>query len=322
MRYQQLIPALPAVSEIGFGAAPLGDEFGKADAAAGRRAVDCAIDLGINFFDVSPYYGRTLAETRLGAALKGKRGRVVLATKCGRYDVTRFDFSRHRIRLSLDESLARLQTDYVDLLQAHDIEFGDERQIVEETIPAMRELQREGKARFIGISGLPLRLLRRVAESAGVDTILSYCRYNLLVRDLDRLLTPFALERGIGLINASPLHMGILTPGGPPQWHMAPEPVLAAGRRIAELCSRHGCDVSAIAVRFSLGHPSVATTLVGMASEEQVRANVSAALLSPPDGLMERIEEAAAPVFDAIWPWGKPEYDDYATYRFPVTRRN
>ena len=187
MQYRPLTPDLPAVSEVGFGAAPMGDEYGKTDAAGDARTVDCAIDLGINFFDVSPYYGRTLAESRLGAALKGKRHKVVLATKCGRYDVTRFDFSRQRIRASIDESLARLQTEWIDVLHAHDIEFGDERQIVEETIPAMRELQREGKARCIGVSGLPLRLLRRVAEKAGVDTLLTYCRYNLMVRDLDRL---------------------------------------------------------------------------------------------------------------------------------------
>jgi L-galactose dehydrogenase len=122
----------PPVSAIGFGAAPLGGEFGERPrVGTAIRAVDCAIDLGMNVFDVSPYYGRTLAETRLGIALKGKRHRVVLATKCGRYVLPEFDFSRSRIRASIDESLARLRTDNVDLPQAHDVEFGDERQIVE-----------------------------------------------------------------------------------------------------------------------------------------------------------------------------------------------
>jgi aryl-alcohol dehydrogenase-like predicted oxidoreductase len=203
VRYRPLGANGPQVSAIGFGAAPLGGEFGEP-----TRAVDCAIGLGIHFFDVSPYYGRTLAETSLGIALEGKRHRVILATKCGRYHLREFDFSRNRIRASIDESLARLRTDYVDLLQAHDIEFGDERQIVEETIPAMRELQREGKTRLIGISGLPLRLPGRVAEAAPVDTVLSYCRYNPRVVDLDRLLTPFLRERESGLINASAFHMG------------------------------------------------------------------------------------------------------------------
>src|SRR5271169_3371600 len=93
------------VSRLGFGASPLGDEFGETDPSEGERAVHCAIDLGINYFDVAPFYGRTLAETRLGTAIKGRRHQVLLATKCGRYDVDRFDFSAPRIRASIEESL-------------------------------------------------------------------------------------------------------------------------------------------------------------------------------------------------------------------------
>ena len=88
------------ISKLGFGGSPLGNEFGETDPAEGERAVHCAIDLGINYFDVAPYYGRTLAETRLGDALAGRRNRVVLATKCGRYDLAGFDFSA-AIRLAM-----------------------------------------------------------------------------------------------------------------------------------------------------------------------------------------------------------------------------
>ena len=112
------------VSVIGFGASPLGDVYGEIVPAESQRAVRSAIEAGINFFDVSPYYGRTLAESRLGEALHGVRQQIFLATKCGRYDVTVFDFSRKRITAGLEESLSRLRTDYVDLLQVHDIEFG------------------------------------------------------------------------------------------------------------------------------------------------------------------------------------------------------
>src|SRR6516165_3228306 len=111
------------VSKLGFGASPLGDVFGPADEAETTRAVHCAIDLGINYSDVAPYYGRTLAETRLGIALKGRRDRAIVSSKCGRYDVAQFDFSASRIRRSIDESLRRLQTDYLDIFLAHDIEF-------------------------------------------------------------------------------------------------------------------------------------------------------------------------------------------------------
>ena len=224
MKYRTLGRTGASVSVLGFGASPLGDVFGKTDAAERNRSVHHAIGQGINFFDVSPYYGKTLAEERLGEALDGKRQQVFLATKCGRYDDRSFDFSRQRIRQSIDESLARLRTEYVDLLQAHDVEFSDARQIAEETIPALREIQQEGKTRFIGITGYSLRVMTEIAEQAPVDTILSYCRYNLLSSDMDSMLTPFARAQGIGLINASPLHMGILTTNGAPAWHPAPRP--------------------------------------------------------------------------------------------------
>ena len=105
-----------------------------------------------------------------------------------------FDFSARRVREGVEESLRRLKTDYVDLLQVHDVEFGDVNQIISETLPEIRRLQQEGKARFIGITGYPLKVLRRIAEAVEVDTILSYCRYNLVTTDMDGVLTPFARE--------------------------------------------------------------------------------------------------------------------------------
>jgi L-galactose dehydrogenase len=192
MEYRTLGDTGLRLSILGFGAAPLGNEYGDVQAAQGERAIQTAIDHGINFFDTSPYYGRTLSEERLGKALLGKRDKVVLCTKCGRYGKKSFDFSASRVMTSIDESLRRLRTDHVDMLIAHDIEFGDSEQVISETIPAMRKLQAAGKTRFIGISGLPLELLAEVAKRARVDFILSYCHYNLMIRDLDRVLAPVA----------------------------------------------------------------------------------------------------------------------------------
>ena len=215
MDYRKLGKTDLNLSLIGFGGAALGGVFGNFDPGEGMRAVHLAVDSGINFFDTSPYYGITLAETRLGAALVGRRERVILATKCGRYGMDEFDFSAKRVTASMDESLRRLHTDYVDLLQVHDLEFGDARQVIDETLPALRRLQQQGKARYIGITGYPPKLLRRIAEGAPVDSILTYCHYNLMNTDMDEVLTAFARERGIGLINAAALHMGILTENGP-----------------------------------------------------------------------------------------------------------
>ena len=303
------------VSEIGFGASPLGNEFRETDPAEGVRAVHAAIEQGINFFDVSPYYGRTLAEKRLGIALEGKRQSVILATKCGRYDTERFDFSPARLRASIDESLGRLRTDYVDIWQAHDVEFVDAKQIVEEAIPTMREIQRQGKARFIGITGLQLKVLKGIAERAPVDTFLSYCRYNLLFNDMDCLLTGFARERNIGLVNASPLHMGVLTERGAPAWHPAPREVLDAGASIVAACEKHGLKVGDVALRYCLDHPYASATLVGMSTVKHVERNIASLECTPPVELMEEIRAIAAPVMNRWWPSGLPENWDYTDER-------
>ena len=249
MEYRQLGGTELRISILGFGASPLGNAFHETDPVEGTAAVHLAVDRGINFFDVSPYYGLTLAETRLGEALEGRREKVVLATKCGRYGANEFDFSANRITASVEESLGRLRTDYLDLLQAHDVEFGDVRQVVEETVPAMRRLQEQGKARYIGITGYSLKNLMEIAGQVKVDSILSYCRYNLLITDMEAKLIPFAKKNGIGVINASPLHMGIITERGAPNWHPAPQTVQEAGRRIVAVCKARGLDASEVALR-------------------------------------------------------------------------
>lgn len=296
-----------SVSQIGFGASPLGDVFGRTDPAEGVRAVHRAVDEGINFFDVSPYYGNTLAEERLGKALLGIRNKVVLATKCGRYGSEPFDFSSVRIKRSIDESLARLRTDYVDLFQAHDIEFGDLDQIVNETIPALREVQRSGKARYVGITGYPLRVLISVAEREQVDTILSYCHYNLLVTDLDAHLAPFSKANGIGLINASPLHMGLLSGSRIPDWHPAPANVRRAAADVVELCRDRGFDPVVIALSFCIGHPYVASTLVGMSTSEQVDSNLKALDFEISPSFLAEIEQVVAPAKNVVWRSGRDE---------------
>ena len=307
MEYRKLGQTDLNLSLIGFGASALGGVFGNFDPGEGMRAVHLAVDSGINFFDSSPYYGITLSETRLGEALVGRRQRVVLATKCGRYGFDEFDFSAKRVLASMDESLRRLQTDYIDLFQVHDVEFGDVQQIINETLPALRQLQQQGKARYIGITGYPPKLLRRIAESTPVDSILSYCHYNLLNRQMDEVLTPFTRERGIGLINASGLCMGLLTEHGPPDWHPAPREVRDAGRKAAEFCRAHGRDISEVALRFCLDYPYVASTLIGIASTREVETSLNLLRSATDSEFVGRIEAVLAPVFNYDWPSGRPE---------------
>jgi L-galactose dehydrogenase len=307
MEYRKLGQTDLDLSLVGFGGATLGGVFGNIDRADGIRAVHLAVDSGINFFDSSPYYGITVSETRLGEALAGRRERVVLATKCGRYGSDKFDFSAKRVTASIDESLRRLQTDYIDLFQVHDVEFGDVEQIIHETLPALRQLQKQGKARYIGITGYPPRLLRRMAEATPVDSILTYCHYNLINTDMDGVLSGFAREREIGLINASGLCMGLLTEHGPPDWHPAPPLVREAGKKAAEFCRAQGGDISKLALRFCLDHPFVSSTLIGMSSTHEVETSLKLLESSTDKELLAQVEAILAPVFNYVWPSGRPE---------------
>lgn len=307
MEYRPLGRTGAQVSALGFGAATLGNEYGAVSEADCIDAVQCAVDRGITFFDVAPYYGRNLAEERLGRALAGRRDRVFLATKCCRYDVADFDFSAARVRSSIDESLRRLRTDRVDLYQIHDIEFGDRRQIIEETLPAVREVVASGKARCFGITGLPVHHLRRVAEEADVDTILSYAHLNLMMDDLAEVLVPFAVERGIGLINASVLHMGVLCDKGPPPWHRGPRAALAVGRQVVDLCRAAGRNVTEVALRYCFDRPGIATTVCGMSTRAEVEQNLRALEQQADAALLARIAELVAPVKNQSWVEGRVE---------------
>ncbi|RME83825.1 MAG: hypothetical protein D6775_07125 [Caldilineae bacterium] len=312
MIYRKLGRTGLTVSIVGFGASPLGAEFGKIDPAEGKRAVDYAIDHGINYFDVAPYYGRTLAEERLGAFLQGKRDRVILATKVGRYQYggVDFDYSRQRVLRSVDESLQRLRTDWIDVIQVHDIEFGDRRQIIEETLPALLDLKKTGKVRFVGITGYPLHQFVDIIQHVPIDTVLTYCRYNLFDTSMDDILTPVAKAAGVGLINASPLHMRVLTEKGAPDWHPAPKRVLETGRRVAAFCRERGVDIADLAMQFALAHEDVATTLVGMSKVRHVQMNIRAIGVKPDPELLAQVREIIAPVANVVWMEGRPENND------------
>lgn len=307
MQYRILGKTGLEVSTLGFGASPLGNVFDPVDEKEGISTVHYALDHGVNFFDVSPFYGLTLAETRLGKALEGKRKDIILATKCGRYDLQKFDFSRKRILKSIDESLIRLKTDYVDLFQLHDIEFVEKAIILEEAVPTMQEIIKSGKARFWGITGLPVRYLAQIARETNPDTVLSWAHYNLLEDEINEELVPLSEKLGFGLMNAAPLMQRILSDASLPPWHRSPEEVKAMQPRLLELCKNYGVRLSDVALRFAMNHPKISTTIVGMCELEVVQQNVSAVDFQIPQELLEKIETLLAPVKNRMWFEGRPE---------------
>lgn len=309
MQYRPLGATGLSVSALGYGASPLGGVFGPVDEAEGTRCVRATLDQGVNYLDVSPYYGETRAETALGRALRGVgRDRYVLSTKVGRYGANVFDFSAARVSGSVDESLTRLGVDFVDILFCHDIEFGRLDQIASETLPALRKIVAAGKARFVGVSALPLAVFPRVIEQTGIDVVLSYCHHTLSDTSLDILL-PYLAEKGVGAINASPLAMGLFGSGALPTWHPAPPALRQAAARAAQHCELGGARLSDLAVSFSLSRPDIASTLVGSASEAEMRRNIAAALRAPDPALLADVREILRPALNLSWPSGLPEND-------------
>jgi L-galactose dehydrogenase len=295
------------VSEMGFGCAPLGDEYGVIDEAGSERLVHAAIAEGFTLFDTAPYYGRTLSEERLGRALEGRRDGVVLATKCARRGREEFDFTAAGVRRDLRSSLKRLRTDHIDIYQIHDVEFGDETLILEETLPALMRMKEEGEILSLGITGLSLPMLARIAKAFPVDTILSYCHGDLLARDFTPILGELSESDGVGLINASVTHMGVLTPQGQRDWHPAPKEVFEAGDRVREICASAGMNPAEVALRFALDYPGPDSTLIGVSDEAQLQSCLSVSEMEMPEGLLKELDLAIAPALNMRWHEGLPE---------------
>ena len=301
------------VSILGYGGSALGGVFGEINEKDGIRAVHSALDAGINLIDCAPYYGQTKAETVLGRALASvPRESYYLSTKVGRYGNRDFDFSASRVTRSVDESLKRLQVETVDIIQCHDVEFGDLNQIIHETIPALRRVVESGKTRFVGITGLPLKVFTEVAAQVPLDAIISYCRYGLNNTSLERLL-PFLHENGIGVISASPLGMGLLTENGPAQWHPAPPAIKDACAVAARWCRENGVSIEKLAIQFAVSNPQISSTLVGTASPTQIADNAKWAQESLDEEILARVQTLLKPIRDQTWSNGRPENSDADT---------
>lgn len=283
MQYNALGKTGMQVSRLSFGAASLGGVYGPFDEGEAVEAVHVALDCGINYFDVAPAYGGTLAETNLGKALRGiPRQCYYLSTKVGKYtkpgsygDDT-LDYSRARIRASLDESAQRLGVDYFDLIHIHDIEYQGCKHTewaLTEGYEAVQELKREGRIGGVSFGIYPMDLWKRIFSSMDVDAGLVHNHYCLNDTQLLDLL-PTARVKGIGIINASPFASGLLSDRGAPAWHPASPEDQRIFRMAAAFCREQGISISQLALQLSSQHPEIPTTLFSSASPELVRRNV------------------------------------------------
>jgi L-galactose dehydrogenase len=298
------------LSWLSFGASSLGQEFRPVDLGEALKSVRVALDLGMNFIDTSPYYGRGMSECLLGVALRGvARDSYLLGTKLGRYAPAHFDFSARRVVESIDVSLERMGVDHLDIVLCHDIEFVDMQQIIDETLPALERVRQAGKVRFIGVSGYPMKMFRFVLDRAPLDVILSYNHFTLQNTMLADLV-PYLKDKQVGIMNAAPFSARLLTNGELPRWHKATPEVRAVARQAAEHCKARGVDIAQLALQYSLTHPDMATCVVGSANPVNVTNWVRWADEPIDEGLLKEVLEILQPIHNWFYIEGRPENND------------
>lgn len=310
MRYNVLGSTGLRVSHMAFGGGALGGRFlyGEYDEAEAIATVHEALKQGINYIDTAPWYGQGRSEELLGKALKDiPRNAYYIATKVGRYETDprkMFDFSRDKTLESVDHSLKLLGLDYVDIIQVHDIEFAPSLDIVvNETLPALQSVVEAGKARFIGVTGYPVSVLKEAIERSNtkVDTVLSYTR-DTLIDDTFKKFLPFFQSKGLGIINAAGVAMGLLTNAGPSEWHPAPDSLKKVCAAAGQYCKERGVELGRLAQHYTMAQPGIATNLVGMNSQEVLRSNLDNLNNGLSDLEMQVLQEINTQFFDKIKP--------------------
>jgi D-threo-aldose 1-dehydrogenase len=288
------------------GTAPLGGLFQALAEEEAHRVVEAAWSTGIRFFDTAPQYGNGLAEERLGTVLSAKpRDEFVLATKVGRLlragappqsytfpDAPPlnpvFDFSYDGVMRSVEESVARLGIERIDILHIHDPDdhFAE---ALSGAYAALDRLRAEGTITAVGAGMNQAEMLARFAREANFDCFLLAGRYTLLDQVGLNELLPLCDERGIAIIAGGVFNSGIMAdprPGSHYNYQAAPDELVRRAGRIKAVCERHGVSQKAAAIQFPLGHPAVQTVLTGCRSVDELNENV---------------ESFQAPIPPAVW---------------------
>jgi L-galactose dehydrogenase len=299
-----------SVSALSFGASSLGGVFHDVDEKEAIATVHAALEAGITYFDVAPAYGATRSETVLGKALKGvDRSKYKLSTKVGKYTAPgaygedKLDYSRARIRTSLDESAARLGTDYFDVIYIHDIEYQNRKHTewaLTEGFSSVQELIREGRVGGVGFGIYPVDLWQRILADMPVHAVLIHNHYCL---SDDRLLDlfPMAQKHDIGIVNASPYASGLLTDRGPADWHPASLEDRAVFRKATEFCRAEGTSISKIAFQFSSQNVAIPTTMFSTANRESLMRSLQWFEEPLDHGMVKTLQEMLAPVRNKDW---------------------
>jgi D-threo-aldose 1-dehydrogenase len=281
------------VSALSLGTAPLGNLFAPVAETDAEATVRAALAAGLSYLDTAPHYGVGLAERRLGRVLAGlPREAFTVSTKVGRLlrplapgetaDPEGFagaapgkrvwDFSRAGVRRSLEESLARLGLDRVDIALLHDPD-DHEREAYDQAFPALAELRDQGVVAAVGAGMNQAEMLTRFVRDLELDLVLVAGRYSLLDQRALAELLPTCAARGTAVVVGGVFNSGLLAdprPGATFDYAPAPPELVARAVRLGEVCARHGVPLRAAALAFPFGHPAVTSVLVGARSPDEV----------------------------------------------------
>ena len=306
------------LTELGLGAAQFGNLFTETTDQQAAGAVTAALDEGIRYFDTAPHYGLGLSERRLGQALGGTDG-VLVSSKVGRLLVASpetadqldddgfvvpattkrvWDFSRDGILRSVEQSLARLGTDRLDIAYLHDPD--DHWESAASTgIAALVELREQGVVGAIGVGMNQAAMLAEFVRRTDVDVVMVAGRLTLLDHSaLDELL-PVAHERGVGVVAAAVYNSGLLSTATVDStayydYGQAPQAVVDRASRLAEICDRYDVSLPAAAIQYPLRHPAVVSVVTGMRTAEHVRSTANRYRQDIPDALWDELHSTGS----------------------------
>jgi aryl-alcohol dehydrogenase-like predicted oxidoreductase len=320
MEYRQLgrsglrVSAL-SLGTMSFGDAGAGAPVGMTDATGAARQIDLCLEAGVNLIDTADVYSAGVSEEILGKVLRGRRDRILLATKArfpmggGPNDA---GLSRHHLIRACEASLRRLQTDHIDLYQVHQ---WDGHTPLEETLDALDTLVRQGNVRYIGCSNYSGW---QVTKALGISDRLRYQRYvsqqihyTLQAREAEYELIPVSLDQGVGILVWSPLAGGLLSgkyrrdqqgPEGARHFGGWDEPPIYDSERLydvvdvlVEIAEGHGVSAAQVALAWLLGRPGVSSVVIGARTDEQLADNLAAAELELGEDERARLDEVSAP---------------------------
>jgi L-galactose dehydrogenase len=279
MEYSVLAKTGIHLPRISFGTAPLGGVYRKQTDPNGilsTQLIHTAIQNGIRCFDTSPYYGN--AECVLGNAIRGiVRERIIICSKGGRISENEFDFSPAGLLVSLERSLRRLNTVYLDIYLLHDIEYGDFDQIMNEALPYLAKERSDGRICGIGFSCFPIELVQKALDHPNaylLDVVLLYGHHNLINDDIEDIAKKLE-SANIGLLDASPYAMGLLSEKGPPEWHPATRLQRAVCQEVSLELIKRGSPLCHLALRYALSPPIGSSLVIGIENIVELMDNLN-----------------------------------------------